>query len=118
MREDEYGEAGQFVTQWDYLKVDRNTGRLVSDPKAYTVKEYKSIVETESFNYCKNDRVRVAGIGRLHTRLDVDPANGRTGYENELKREGKKYWMADKAYREEYAGKRGLRTELFPGKRF
>jgi len=118
MREDEYGEAGQFVTQWDYLKVDRNTGRLVSDPKAYTVKEYKSIVETESFNYCKNDRVRVAGIGRLHTRLDVDPANGRTGYENELKREGKKYWMADKAYKEEYAGKRGLRTELFPGKRF
>lgn len=118
MRTDEYGQAGQFVTQWDYLKVDQKTGRIVSDPKAYTIREYKSIVETESFNYCKNDRVMVAGMDKLHTRLDVDPANGRTGYENELKREGKKYWVADKAYREEFAGKRGLRMEFFSGKRF
>lgn len=118
MKADEYGEAGQFVTQWDYLKVDKKTGRLVSDPKAYTINEYKTIVETESFNYCKNDRVRVAGIDKLHTRLDVDPANGRTGYENEVKREGKKYWVADKVYREKYTGKRGLGMKFFLGKRF
>ncbi len=115
MRRDGYGEAGQFVTQWDYLKADAEIRRLISDPKAYTVKEYKPIVETESFNYCKR--------GKLHMRLDVEPANGRTGYENELKKEGKKYWVADKVYREEFTGRNipgeeGLRLERLFGKCF
>ena len=55
MRANAYGAAGQFVTQWDYLKLIRDTGRIDSNPKNYTIEEYKPIVETESFNYCKND---------------------------------------------------------------
>lgn len=109
---DEYGPAGQFVTQWDYLRAIRQTGRIDSDPSGYTVKEYKPIVETESFNYCKNDRVKVGGRRGLHTLLDVKPANGKTGYENDLKKEGKKYWVADKAYKEEFTGKDILRGNL------
>lgn len=104
MRENEYGAAGQFVTQWDYLKINQKTGRINSDPKSYTVEEYKPIVETESFNYCKNDKIRVEGMKKLHTLLDVKPADGRTGYENDLKKEGKKYWAADKVYKEIYRG--------------
>ena len=102
MRANAYGAAGQFVTQWDYLKLIRDTGRIDSNPKNYTIEEYKPIVETESFNYCKNDKVRVKGMRKLHTRLDVKPADGRTGYENDLKKEGKKYWAADKVYKEKY----------------
>lgn len=102
MRPDAYGPAGQFVTQWDYLRIDRATGLIDSDPAHYTVAEYKPVVETESFNYCRNDRVKVDGMSGLHTLLDVNPANGKTGYENELKKEGKRYWAADKVYREEF----------------
>ncbi len=102
MRANEYGAAGQFVTQWDYLKLIRDTGRIDSNPKNYTIEEYKPIVETESFNYCKNDKVKVKGMRKLHTRLDVKPADGGTGYENDLKKEGKKYWAADKEYKEKY----------------
>ncbi len=102
MRKDQYGIAGQFVTQWDYLRLDQKTGRIDSDPKNYTIEEYKPIVETESFNYCRNDRVRVNGMTKLHTLLDVKPANSQTGYENDLKKEGKKYWAADKVYKEKY----------------
>lgn len=102
MKTNEYGVAGQFVTQWDYLKLDKNTGRIDSDPKSYTIEEYKPIVETESFNYCKNDKVKVEGMRKLHTLLDVKPADSRTGYENDLKKEGKKYWAADKVYKEKH----------------
>lgn len=102
MRGNEYGAAGRFVTQWDYLKVNQKTGRIDSNPKSYTIEEYKPIVETESFNYCKNDKVRVEGMRKLHTLLDVKPADGRTGYENDLKKEGKRYWAADKVYKEKY----------------
>lgn len=104
MRDDRYGPAGQFVTQWDYLKADKKKGRIDSNPEHYTIEEYKPIVETESFNYCKNDRVRIGEMKRLHTLLDVEPANGKTGYENALKKEGKKYWAADRCYKEQYTG--------------
>lgn len=102
MQDNEYGASGEFVTQWDYLKPDKKTGRIDSDPDNYSVREYKPIVETESFNYCKNDKVRVEGMSKLHTLLDVLPASSKTGYENDLKKEGKRYWAADKVYRERY----------------
>lgn len=102
MQENEYGAAGRFVTQWDYLKINQKTGRIDSNPGSYTIEEYKPIVETESFNYCKNDKVKVEGMRKLHTLLDVKPADSRTGYENDLKKEGKKYWAADKVYKEKY----------------
>lgn len=113
MRPDKYGPAEQFVTQWDYLRADKTTGFIDSDPAAYTMEEYKPIIETESFNYCKNDRAVVDGMRGLHTLLDVNPANGKTGYENDLKKEGKKYWAADKVYREEFTGKNQIVQKLW-----
>lgn len=102
MESDEYGEAERFVTQWDYLRIDEKTGLIDSDPRRYSIKDYKAIVETESFNYCRNDKVKIDGRKGLHTLLDVEPANGKTGYENDVKKEGKKYWYADSGYSEKY----------------